>query len=120
MLGGEGAWIWIHAKTTVHKAWVARYLLRYAAGGSSAREACSLAVRAIRHDLSKYRRAEAVAFVEWYLLPLPRETSAGYAAVLVGLDRQAALHWARNRHHPEQHVRGYHGTSEVDRIEMVA
>jgi hypothetical protein len=99
---------------------VAWYLLRYIVGGSSVTEASALLARAMRHDLSKYGRAEAVAFVDWYLLPAPRETSSGYAAVLVGLDRQAALHWSRNRHHPEHHPRGYHGMSDVDRIEMVA
>ncbi len=76
MLVTARAWIWIHAKTTVHKARVARYLLRYAAGGSSVREACSLVARALCHDLSKYRTTEAVAFVEWYLLPQPREDSS--------------------------------------------
>jgi hypothetical protein len=120
MLARARAWIWIHGKTTVHRARVARYLLRYAAGGASAREAGSLAARAVRHDLSKYRRAEAVAFVEWYLLPLPRESASAYQSVLVGLDRQAKLHYARNRHHPEHHARGYHGMCELDRVEMVA
>lgn len=114
------AWVWIHAKTTLHKAWVAYYLLRYAARGSSALEAWSLLVRAAGHDLSKYRHAEAVTFVEWYLLPDPREDSPGYPAVLLGLDRQAALHYARNRHHPEHHPRGFAAMSEIDRIEMVA
>jgi hypothetical protein len=114
------AWIWIHAKTTLHKAWVAYYLMRYAARGSSPGEAWRLLVRAARHDLSKYRRAEAVAFVEWYLLPSPREQSPQYPLVLKALDRQAQLHWARNPHHPEHHPRGYTGMSEIDRIEMVA
>lgn len=116
----QRAWVWIHAKTTVHKAWVAYYLVRYACAGSSAREAWSLLVRTARHDLSKYRPAEAVAFVNWYLLPVPREDSPGYQSVLVGLDRQANLHYALNSHHPEHHPRGYHGMSEIDRIEMVA
>lgn len=114
------AWIWIQAKTTLHKARVAHYLLRYAVGGSSAREACSLLLRAVCHDVSKYRRAEAVPFVEWYLLPVPREDSPRYESVLIGLDRQAELHYARNRHHPEHHSRGYDGMSELDRVEMVA
>jgi hypothetical protein len=121
MIRRQRAWVLVELRMTVHKVWVAYYLLRYALAGSPPRESCSLMLRAVRHDLSKYRPAEARAFVERVLLPASvSHESAAYQQMLLAFKHQADLHYARNSHHPEHHARGYTGMSELDRIEMVA
>jgi hypothetical protein len=121
MIRRQRAWVLVELRMTVHKLWVGYYLLRYAVASSPPREFGSLLIRAVVHDLSKYRPAEARAFVDKALLPrsLSHESMA-YLAMLRSFERQVELHYARNSHHPEHHARGYAAMSELDRIEMVA
>jgi hypothetical protein len=108
-------------RPTAHKAWVAAYLARYVASGVPPRQAGALLARAARHDLSKYRRDEARAFLSHALLPPGAAAGTpAYDAMLVAFERQVELHHARNRHHPEHHPGGYAQMTEVDRVEMVA
>jgi hypothetical protein len=77
--------------------------------------------RAVLHDLSKYRRDEARAFVRQRLLsPEAPESTPEFQRMLIGFERQVELHYARNPHHPEHHARGYAAMAELDRIEMIA
>lgn len=102
----------------IHKALVATYLMRYAAATGERR---GLIVRAVLHDMSKYRSDEARAFVAHRLLPAETpESSPEYRQMLAAFERQVELHYARNRHHPEHHVRGYAAMAELDRVEMIA
>jgi hypothetical protein len=114
-------WVLVQFRTTVHKAWVAFYLLRYALTASSLSWALCLLLRALAHDVSKYRPAEARAFVDKALLPVDTpHDSPVYQDLLRSFEHQVDLHYASNSHHPEHHGRGYAGMSELDRIEMVA
>lgn len=105
-------------QTTTHKGWVAYFLFRAAvANVMTFREAWS---RAWRHDLSKYRWDEAVAFAQTIFdLRETEYNSVAYKELLRRLGPSLALHYARNSHHPEHHDGGYAAMGPGDKVEMV-
>jgi hypothetical protein len=82
-----------------------------------------LAWRAVTHDLSKLRGDEARGF-STHLPGLRREAygEEGYEATLRGdgIAESVALHYDRNRHHPQHFDRGVRAMTIVDLAEMLA
>jgi uncharacterized protein DUF5662 len=117
---------------TVHKFWVARNLALFIL--DDVLEACSpigpdfrpslyadLAVRAARHDLSKYLPDEAIAFARTSdRLKVTEYGTDDYRRLLAMIRPAIERHYARNSHHPEHHHEGVRGMSEADVIEMIA
>lgn len=127
------AWGYIHhlGSTTIHKFWVAWYLLRWTLSDYlRALEQddfpplglwFELGKRALLHDLSKYRWDEAEGFAR--TINKLKTTTYGteeYQALLRQIKPSIDRHYRRNRHHPEWHEDGYEGMTLVDKIEMVA
>lgn len=107
-----------YGATLKHKGWVAWFLLQWCMRNGGWRE---FGWRALVHDLSKFRWDEASAFATT-IFDL-RVTEYGTDAYRELLDRIAPslrLHYARNRHHPEHWIGGFHDMTAHDRIEMVA
>jgi hypothetical protein len=98
-------------ETTKHKLWVAWYILRTCA---------ALLRRAIRHDLSKYSRAESKHFAMTIgKLKGLEYGSDEYKAALKLLGPALDHHYANNRHHPEHWNFGFNCLSLIDTIEML-
>lgn len=112
------------AGTAKHKLWVAYYLGRYVQAKwrvIGIADLYELAVRALVHDLSKFRLSEARGFAAtiFDLKTTPYGTPA-YKKLLNEIRPSIDAHYARNSHHPEHHILGYEGMRYNDRVEMVA
>jgi hypothetical protein len=112
-------YVWHIGATTVHKLWVAWYLLRAAAAnyippGVAFR-------RALAHDLTKYQWVEARAFAE-VIFDLKTTTYAtdAYRALLRRIKPSIEHHYAANSHHPEHYgENGYGKMPRLDQVEML-
>jgi hypothetical protein len=96
---------------TVHKLWVAYYLLNIA---------WRLAWRALVHDLSKYKWDEAKHFVK--VVHLLKDTEYGsdeYKQLLRSIRPAIDLHYSRNTHHPENADGYINAMDALDEIEMI-
>lgn len=110
-------YIWTQAATTKHKALVAYYMLRFAINRRVPLGQWLL--RALRHDLSKYRWVEARGFAET-IFEL-RKTPYGsdeYRALLKRIKPSIEAHYKVNSHHPE-YWGGYAAMPMLDRMEML-
>lgn len=96
-----------------HRFWVLVYMLKFC---------LRLIARALMHDLSKFRYAEADSFARspFMLRSLTYGTDA-YKAALRSIKPALEVHYRKNRHHPEYFMQYHHDDtmSIVDRIEMV-
>lgn len=107
-----------YAATVKHKLWVAWFLLQWCMRNGDWWE---FGRRALVHDLSKFRWDEASAFATTIFdLRTTEYGTPEYRALLDRIYPSIMAHYARNRHHPEYWIGGFHDMSAHDRIEMVA
>jgi hypothetical protein len=105
-------YIYNQIQTTIHKGWVAWYLLKFCV---------KLIWRALTHDLSKYSNVEAIPLSE--VIDENRNNTYGSDAYNKCLDKLScclAHHYAINSHHPQHYLNGFADMTIMDRIEMCA
>jgi hypothetical protein len=96
---------------TIHKFWVAYYLLKIA---------LPLIGRAFTHDISKYGIAESKGFVKViHLLGTSKYGSDEYRRTLRTIKPSLKHHYQSNPHHPEYHENDIKKMSLIDYIEMI-
>lgn len=116
-------YVWHIGATTLHKAWVAYYIVRYVLSSPGAHgpvSALEMLRRAVVHDLSKYQWVEARAFAE-VIFDLKTTTygTDAYRELLRRIKPSVDHHYAVNSHHPEHYADLYAGMSDADRAEML-
>ena len=77
--------------------------------------------RAVKHDLSKYRWSEAKYYAT-VIFDLRKNgyLSQEYKECLKAIKPAIALHYGRNRHHPQHFAKGMDDMSPMDEVEMMA
>lgn len=113
-------------QTTVHKLWVAYYMVRYLLSQPGIHGPVAVGEflrRAVVHDLSKYRFDEARGFAETVFdlksTPYSSDPDGAYRTLLRRIKPSIKLHYARNSHHPEHYSGGYAEMTAADRAEML-
>lgn len=94
-----------------HSDLVSRYLRQLAA---------ELELRAATHDMSKFSHDEFDGFVRINRIARECEYGSPEYKQSIAKENAVALHYSRNRHHPEYHEGGTEDMSLIDIIEMVA
>lgn len=105
-------YLYNHIQTTIHKGWVAWYIVKFCA---------KLLYRAMTHDLSKYSNVEAIPFAE--VIHENKGNTYGsqaYEACLARLSPCLQHHYLLNSHHPQHYPNGFADMTILDRVEMCA
>lgn len=105
--------------TTLHKLWVAYFMARLAFAEPEWRSREWL-VRALRHDISKYRWDESSGFARTIFdLKTTTYGTPEYRALLRKIKPSITRHYARWDHHPEHFERGIADMPPIARAEMI-
>lgn len=104
-----GYWLHIYG-TLAHKFWIMCYISKFC---------LKLFYRALKHDLSKFSKAEMRGFAK-HITELKNTTygSEEYKVMLKELKPTIQHHYQHNCHHPENHKHGVYDFDLYDLVEM--
>lgn len=113
-------YFWTQVQTTVHKFWVAWYMLKLYSAIRNEVSWKNWFWRAFRHDWTKYKWDEASGFAK-AIFELPKYVYGSPEAKALGrqISPTIELHKSRWDHHPEFWDGGYTSMSRIAKFELI-